>query len=442
MKRWATTIVCALALTLSAQAQDLVGEWDMKMDYQGNMIDSKMIVKKGDDGALTGVWSSERGESALENVKIDGNKVTFTRTVEVQGQQYELAFEGIIDGNTITGAYDTPMGALDVTGARAGGDAPADDATPGDITPLIGDWNAHVTSALGEFDHVITFAEDGTGVYNGEGATYDITDVKLADNAVTFAMTIDLEGQELPMKFEGTIDGAALNGEFITDFGNGAVTATKAGAASVLAAILGEWDAEVDMQSEVIMAVITFKEDKSGDFKTTDDSYKIYDIDIADSDLKFGMTVDLDGQELKTTFEGKLEGDSIVGEFISDFGNAPMAAKRKASAGGGELAALVDEFLAVLKAQDIEKLMTYYADDFASDQGGGKAEFTEFLNGAKEQGFLEDMGTTIEDMDIAIDGDKASIENVELEGAFGVLTIGLKLEKRDGKWLVTYQSQH
>ena len=43
---------------------------------------------------------------------------------------------------------------------------------------------------------------------------------------------------------------------------------------------------------------------------------------------------------------------------------------------------------------------------------------------------------------IAIDGDKATIENIELEGAFGVLTIGFELEKRDGKWIVTYQSQY
>lgn len=95
-----------------------------------------------------------------------------------------------------------------------------------------------------------------------------------------------------------------------------------------------------------------------------------------------------------------------------------------------------------IKTQDIEGAMMYYADDFASDQGGGKAEYKEFLIGAKEQGFLEDMGIIMEDMEIEVDGEKAMVSNVEAEGAFGVLTLEFELEKRDGDWIVTYMAQY
>ena len=42
---------------------------------------------------------------------------------------------------------------------------------------------------------------------------------------------------------------------------------------------------------------------------------------------------------------------------------------------------------------------------------------------------------------LAIEGDTATVEGIGLSGAFGVLTLGFKLEKREGGWVVTYQSQ-
>ena len=103
---------------------------------------------------------------------------------------------------------------------------------------------------------------------------------------------------------------------------------------------------------------------------------------------------------------------------------------------------IVSEVMAAVQEQDIEKMVSFYADDFTSDQGGGKPEMQEFLQGAKDQGFLEDIQVIMDDIEIEVDGDKATVDNVELEGAFGVLTLGFELEKRDDKWLVTYQSQY
>lgn len=103
---------------------------------------------------------------------------------------------------------------------------------------------------------------------------------------------------------------------------------------------------------------------------------------------------------------------------------------------------IVSQVMDAVREQDIDKMVSFYADDFTSDQGGGKPEMQEFLQGAKEQGFLEDIEVIMDDIEIEVDGDKATVDNVELEGAFGVLTLGFELEKRDDKWLVTYQSQY
>ena len=103
---------------------------------------------------------------------------------------------------------------------------------------------------------------------------------------------------------------------------------------------------------------------------------------------------------------------------------------------------IVDQAMAALKAQDIEAMTSAYADDFTSDQGGGKAEMVEFLNGAKEQGFLDGIQVDTTNLVITVDGDKATAKPIDLEGAFGALTVEFELQKRDGEWLVTYQSQY
>lgn len=118
-----------------------------------------------------------------------------------------------------------------------------------------------------------------------------------------------------------------------------------------------------------------------------------------------------------------------------------------AGTGGGmsdeeQIKSLVDDAMAALQAQDIDAMVAFYSDDFESDQGGGKAEMKTFLEGAKEQGFLEDMQVDMSNMVIEVDGDKATAKPIDLEGAFGALTVEFDLAKRDGQWVITYQSQY
>ena len=116
--KWTACMVAVATASFAFAAEGAVGEWNVKMDYQGNPIEAKMLIKAGDDGALTGLWTSARGESALENIKFENGKLTFTRKVNAQGQEFELTFDGTIEGDTVKGAYDSPMGALAVEGTR------------------------------------------------------------------------------------------------------------------------------------------------------------------------------------------------------------------------------------------------------------------------------------------------------------------------------------
>ncbi len=97
------------------------------------------------------------------------------------------------------------------------------------------------------------------------------------------------------------------------------------------------------------------------------------------------------------------------------------------------------DVMAALTAKDVDKMVSYYADDFTSDNGD-KAATVAFLNGAKEQGFLDGIVVKTDAMTIAVEGETAKVGPVNLEGAFGALGLNFGLAKRAGKWLVVSQS--
>ena len=97
------------------------------------------------------------------------------------------------------------------------------------------------------------------------------------------------------------------------------------------------------------------------------------------------------------------------------------------------------DVMAALTAKDVDKMVSYYADDFTSDNGD-KAATVAFLNGAKDQGFLDGIVVKTDAMTIAVEGETAKVGPVNLEGAFGALGLNFGLAKRDGKWLVVSQS--
>lgn len=104
---------------------------------------------------------------------------------------------------------------------------------------------------------------------------------------------------------------------------------------------------------------------------------------------------------------------------------------------------LVDDAMTALKAGDIDAMVANYdAATFESDQGGGVAETKEFLQGAQEQGFLDDIQVDTGNLVIEVDGDSATAKPIDLEGAFGALTLEFELKKIGGAWKVTYQAQY
>ena len=120
--RWVTVLALAACLASAAFAADnaaVKGTWKISMEMQGQPIEVTMEIKDAEGGGLTGTWTGPRGADTLKDVKWDGTELSFSRTVNRQGQELTLQHTAKVEGDTITGKIVTPQRELPFSGKRA-----------------------------------------------------------------------------------------------------------------------------------------------------------------------------------------------------------------------------------------------------------------------------------------------------------------------------------
>jgi hypothetical protein len=97
-------------------------------------------------------------------------------------------------------------------------------------TNVTGDWEFTVTTDQGSGTPTMTFKQDGeklTGKYNGQFGSADLTGT-VKGNAIQFTFTIDVQGQQAPATYKGTVEKNTMKGTMdIAGMVNGTFTATK-----------------------------------------------------------------------------------------------------------------------------------------------------------------------------------------------------------------------
>ncbi len=97
-------------------------------------------------------------------------------------------------------------------------------------TNVTGVWAFTVTTDQGGGNPTITFKQDGeklTGKYEGQLGNADLTGSVKGD-AITFTFTVDVQGQQAPVTYKGTVEKNTMKGSLdIAGMVNGTFTATK-----------------------------------------------------------------------------------------------------------------------------------------------------------------------------------------------------------------------
>ena len=114
-----SVLVLGLALAaparLLAQAVNVTGEWAFNVQTdQGGGTPTLTFKQEGEK--LTGKYAGQLGNADLTGT-VKGNAIHFTFTLDVQGQQAPVTYDGTIEKNTMKGKMD--IGGM-VTGTFTG----------------------------------------------------------------------------------------------------------------------------------------------------------------------------------------------------------------------------------------------------------------------------------------------------------------------------------
>lgn len=101
-------LVCALALLISArplaQAINVSGEWAFTVTTDQG-AGAPTLTFKQDGEKLTGKYAGQLGAADLTGT-VKGNVIHFTFTLDVQGQQAPVTYDGTVEKNTMKGKMD------------------------------------------------------------------------------------------------------------------------------------------------------------------------------------------------------------------------------------------------------------------------------------------------------------------------------------------------
>jgi len=335
MHRGSRTVLwsCVLALAVGmgspqvwAAAEDVVGEWQITQDFQGRPMVSTLAITKNADGTLAGQW----GSAPLSNVKFQDGKLTFLRKSKLpEIDEFQGTFEGTVKGNAITGVLKHgEMGDFPVQGNRAG-------------AALIGKWDLTTTSEFGAMPGRMVVEGDLSGIYESFGGETPMKELKLEGDQVTFKVEMGFGDQTFPMNFKGKIDGNTLKGQMGSEMGTSEVTGKKADAAPAAGAaaagtpgtapsgLVGTWEMTSEGRDGTPRTnTLKIRADMTGTYTSRDTETPIKDLKVEGNQVTFKYTRSFNDQEFTQEFKGRVEGNTLKGEFVSERGSRAITGKK------------------------------------------------------------------------------------------------------------------
>src|SRR5262245_36106415 len=108
MKRILSCALCVMALVATgvlAQNANPVGSWDITVESPRGPSKS-LLVNKKDGDKLSGTIKGQRGERPLSNVSMKGDEITFSLTINPQGQEMVITYKGKVAKDSMSGEAD------------------------------------------------------------------------------------------------------------------------------------------------------------------------------------------------------------------------------------------------------------------------------------------------------------------------------------------------
>jgi len=325
----------------SAQTvQELVGPWDATINAAGQEIGARLLVGI-ENGEPTVTVSTPQGDQPAENVSYENNVLAFT--ISFGPAQLDIALT--VDGETFTGAADSPFGPVTITGNKVSEEEL--ERIRNELEPLVGDWDIYTEFEGQQLDSKfrVTMRDNrlfGANMGGGGGGDIDADEFiplrvegdslqwRVAIPYVTqrggfVRVTLDRES----MEFEGTVRSSLgevpIRGKYVD------TTKLVQTPYDDPAPIIGDWALEVELGGQATPATMTIEEIENRLHATLNADIGVYKSNSVEwkavGDRMGSMRIEaeippLSPETLTFEFIVDRQEDTLTGEEI--FGNTDM----------------------------------------------------------------------------------------------------------------------
>ena len=307
-----TCLLLLLQTSFVWAAEDITGEWEMKMEFGGRESFATLSISKKADGSLTGKW----GSGELNDVKFEDGKLTFVRILTFGDQEFIMEYEGTLRDGKITGEMSSDRGEFAANGSRKKPKCPA-----------LGQWDMKFNIGDREITGKLTISEkpDGTiaGKWDADYGEHTISNVKFADGKLSYTRKSKINDFEFESTFEGTIKGHKLAGAFKSQRGELPATGERIGAA-----LVGKWEITRTSERGTRTSILTIFGDMTGRYESFGGEIPIKDLKLEGDQVTFVIEMGFGDQTFEMNFKGKLDGTTLNGERTTSRGTSEFTGKK------------------------------------------------------------------------------------------------------------------
>jgi len=306
-------LVTALAAVSAEPAEKgLAGDWLLKMEFDGRQMTSIVSFSKDKEGKLAGQWIGFFGVGELQDIKYEGNNLSFVQVSRFGDQEFRMNFAGTLEGDKISGTLSSDRGESKVEGQR--------------VKPMpaaVGNWEMKYKMGEREVTATLVVKADKEGKltadWQSQFGEHQISDVQFKDNKLTFKRTSKIQDRQFESTFEGTVKADTLSGTIKSERGETAAEGKRIGAA-----LIGKWELEITSERGTRRQILQVNPDLSGMYGPM----PVKKINLEGDQVTFQIVLEFGEQKFEINFAGKLDGQKLTGEFTSERGTQKATGKK------------------------------------------------------------------------------------------------------------------
>lgn len=317
-------VLAALSLRASAEPPklEIAGDWQIKTEFEGRTTESILSLCQDPEGKLSGKWISFWGFSELQEVKLEGDRLTFVQVNRFRQTESTSKFTGTVKEGKLTGTLSGERGEFSVQGTYM---------KP--IAPAVGNWEIISQRGDREITRTLIIKADKEGKLTAEMQRQQgqgqqdqgpggqgqrppevIKEVSFKDGKLTFTRTTTFGDQQRESKYNLTVKEDTISGTVTSERGESQLEGKR-----VKNPLVGKWEITLSSERGERKQFLTINPDMSGWYGPT----AVEKINLEKQEISFKMMLGSGERTFESEFKGRFDPEklTLTGE-MTGFGDS------------------------------------------------------------------------------------------------------------------------